>query len=355
MVMTVVKRLLRLDEMTRHQRESELPLVIEGSGDGAGCENFLAYLHAHKLEIDAQIHKHGAILFRGFAIDQPSQFEDAATRLCGGLAENYPFGMAPRNKVDGTGAVFTTTKSVHTAHHDLIPIGLHNEMAYSSYAPDRIAFYCQVPPEPGRYGETIIADTRAIYNRMERSVRDKFERLGVRYIREYRDRPGRFGFDLSWQMVFETSDKDEVARVCRDNGAEIEWFGDGSVRVCNWRPAVIDHPVIGERTWANCSGAATLRGTVKEILWNGGPFRYLHAWFYRAMYAMQSKIAFSLAYGDGTPIPNQDIEAVCEAQDREKVCFQWRHGDLLILDNWLVSHGRALLRGGRRNILAAFG
>ena len=143
--------------------------------------------------------------------------------------------------------------------------------------------------------------------------------------------------------------------MCRENEAAIEWFPDGSVRVHNKRPAVIDHPVTRERAWANCAGAATLRGTIKEILWNGGPFRRLHAWFYRGMYALQSKIAFSLAYGDGTPIPKHDVEAVCEAEDREKVCFQWRRGDVLILDNWLTAHGRALLRGGRRSILAAFG
>jgi hypothetical protein len=57
-------------------------------------------------------------------------------------------------------------------------------------------------------------------------------------------------------------------------------------------------------------------------------------------------------YGDGSPIEFSVLEEIREAYRRETVSFSWQEGDLLMLDNMLVAHGRNPYVG-RRKILVA--
>jgi len=45
-------------------------------------------------------------------------------------------------------------------------------------------------------------------------------------------------------------------------------------------------------------------------------------------------------YGDGSPIESAVLDEIREIYEREAVRFEWRQGDVLLLDNILVSHGR---------------
>ncbi|MGK9789048.1 TauD/TfdA family dioxygenase, partial [Salmonella enterica subsp. enterica] len=45
-------------------------------------------------------------------------------------------------------------------------------------------------------------------------------------------------------------------------------------------------------------------------------------------------------YGDGTPIPDAELDAVRAVLDVHKVVFPWREGDVLMLDNMLTAHAR---------------
>ena len=52
-------------------------------------------------------------------------------------------------------------------------------------------------------------------------------------------------------------------------------------------------------------------------------------------------------YGDGSPIEPEVMEHLREAYRAETVSFPWQKGDLLMLDNMLVAHGRAPYSGAR--------
>jgi hypothetical protein len=52
-------------------------------------------------------------------------------------------------------------------------------------------------------------------------------------------------------------------------------------------------------------------------------------------------------YGDGAPIEPSVIDALHEAYRNATVSFPWEKGDLLMLDNMLVAHGRAPYTGAR--------
>jgi hypothetical protein len=59
-------------------------------------------------------------------------------------------------------------------------------------------------------------------------------------------------------------------------------------------------------------------------------------------------------YGDGSPIPEDDLRQIRLAFDAEEVEFQWSPNDILLLDNMRVAHARNPYKGKRR-ILAAMG
>lgn len=64
---------------------------------------------------------------------------------------------------------------------------------------------------------------------------------------------------------------------------------------------------------------------------------------------------YSVTLDGDVPIP---IELVCAwnaAVARCSAPIAWRSGDVLLLDNWTVLHGRRKFEGGRRRIYASFG
>lgn len=62
----------------------------------------------------------------------------------------------------------------------------------------------------------------------------------------------------------------------------------------------------------------------------------------------ESDLPFNTYYGDGKRIEPEIVAAIRDAIDAETVVFRWQAGDLLLLDNMLVAHGRNPYTGPRR-------
>ena len=284
------------------------------------------WLTAQRSWVDEALAVHGGLLFRGFALTRPEEFH-AVVKSYDSDPLPYVEGQSQRTRVMAN--IYTSTEYPPDQK-----ITLHNELSYVQTPPRRLFFFCEIAPGTG--GETPIADCRRVYERIEPAMRSRFVERGIRYVKNMH---GGKGFGKSWQDHFETSDRSAVEEHLAASGEEFRWKPDDTLWTSQKRPAVIEHPETGETIWFNQADLwhYTNLGSKGEAL--------------RRMVG-EEELPTNAYYGDGTPIDAADLAAIREISWQEATVFPWIQGDLLILDNWLVSHGRKSFSGERKILVA---
>lgn len=296
-----------------------LPLVLEPRVEGV---DLVGCVSGRRGRIEGLLHRHGAILFRGFKVSSADALEQFIAATSADWAE-YREAATPRTQVSEH--VHTSTDYPADQH-----IFLHNENSHCESWPLKIYFLCLTPAAGG--GETPVADCRAVYRGLDPRIVERFERKGVLYVRNF----GRLGF--SWRQVFKTGDRSEVEAYCRNAGMEFEWRDADRLRIRYVREASALHPVTRERVWFNHAtffNQGNLDSRMREEL--------------LAEFS-EDELPYDTFYGDGTPIEPSVIDELREAYRRHTVAFPWEAGDLLMADNMLVAHGRHPFLG-RRQVL----
>lgn len=298
------------------------PLVLEPAVEGV---NLVSWASGAKEYLEKQLEQHGAILLRGFKVDSAEKFQQFARTLSPELLD-YRERAAPRKEVAPN--IYTSTEYPPT-----LPIPLHHEMSYSHNWPMKIWFYCQQPAL--EKGATPIANDRLIIQRLDPLIKETLIRKKIRYTRNY-----GVGPDLSWQDVFQTSDKAVVEVYCRQALMEFEWVSDNVLRTHQVRPAVVTHPKTGETIWFNHSHMFHV-SNVDPVLRESLLADFGEEFLPRNAY-----------YGDGSPIEDSMMQEIRELYQQTAVIFPWQQGDILWLDNMLASHGRQPFSGPRKILVA---
>jgi alpha-ketoglutarate-dependent taurine dioxygenase len=295
-----------------------LPILLEVA---ASVSNALSWAEENQQNVQSLIKNNGAVLIRGLKILGSNQFGKILSTLFGSKLLEYTYRSTPRTELRGN--VYTATEYPAS---EVIP--QHNENSYSRNWPTRIGFMCILPAETG--GETPIGDSRVVYDMLPKSVRDKFEQKGVMYVRNYS------ALDLPWPVVFQTGDKSQVEKYCKENELNYEWIENDGLRTSQINPATAAHPRTGEKIWFNQAHlfhVSSLGKDVAEALIASFGEEYLPRNAY---------------YGDGSPIEAETLELIRSAYEQTKIKFAWRTGDLLLLDNMLFTHGRESYTGARK-------
>ncbi len=300
--------------------------------------------------------KYGALLFEGFNLTQVEDFEEFALQLDPRLFDQYR-GTAPRNA--RTRYVYSSTEL--PAH---LPIPQHLEMSFLPGAPRKLFFYCQTAPK--RHGETPIADFRAVYKALDSEVREAFELRGIRHVRNYNPPGKHMEIDLSklktWDKVYGTDDPVEVCRKCRSEGQEFELRKDNSLKLINRGPAVREHPLSGEKVWYNHAQVFHPEGPVLEAekiaRRQGGIRQRAFSVFLRTFHQLTQPFlkdeyrGTQVTFGDGSAIPVRYIRHLQDVIWDHMVFFPWKKGDVLMIDNFAVAHGRMPFWGPREVLVA---
>jgi len=269
----------------------------------------------------AQLRTPGALLFRGFEPLELSGLARLVEELCGPLLE-YEYASTPRRKLEGR--VYTATE-----YSPKLTIPLHNEQSYTRRWPRLLWFHCLQPAAEG--GATLLADSRRVLARISDDVRRRFSERGIRYVRNYGS-----GVDLTWQRAFGTEDPKEVEETCRAWDIEFEWKTDGGLRTWQVCQATTRHPETGAEVWFNQAHLFHVTSLPEDV--RDGLL---------AAFA-EEELPRHAYFGDGSPIAPADLDVIRDAYDRETIGVQWEAGDVLVVDNLLVAHGRAPFSGARR-------
>lgn len=286
-----------------------LPLVMRPDQEG---QDLLTLVSRHRDAIRERLLRYGGILFRGFPEVTVPTFRSLIVAICGDPLA-YLERSSPRHEVKDS--IYTSTD--YPAKQTIF---LHNEQSYNVSWPLRIFFHCVVAAPSG--GATPLADCRRIYQRISAPTREKLAAGGYCYARHF---GGQIG--LTWQEAFQTSDRAEVEEYCGKNAISFEWGPRGTLSTRQIRPVISQHPETLEPVWFNhltFFNIATLGPQTARALLSLG----------------KEQLPNNTYYADGTDLEPEVLAELRDAYQAELVTFRWQPGDILMLDNMLVAHGR---------------
>lgn len=299
------------------------------------------WLRARQDAFDALLCEVGAVVLRGFAWRDTDGFAQAIDHYPT-MANGYLGGATPRDQIKGK--VYEATRAPSAAK-----LMFHQEMAYLPSYPSKLAFFCNQAPDTG--GETLIADVRRFDSEMSQAFREQIRRRGVRYRRNFRRPDWSSGdgdldtFHRPWTEAFSTTDPAEAEAGCRAMGLDFVWETNGSFSVIYNAPGFVTHPRTGREIWfnqipsqsPNVSSVGTERAALYDRHYGDNPRPY------------------ETTYGDGGPIAHDELMAVYPLLECLEVAFPWQNGDLMLLDNFYVFHGRGAYTGHRDVQVALLG
>ncbi|GAB4842304.1 hypothetical protein Ancab_012274 [Ancistrocladus abbreviatus] len=309
-----VFRKLEITQQRLYKSGVRFPLVLSPN-PSTPCNlsliDFTEAIKEHKPWLQSLLHDAGAILFRGFPVSSASDFNDVVEAF--GF-EDYPYvgGVGLRSKV--LGRIWTANESPPDQK-----IPFHHEMSHAREFPTKLFLFCEV--EPGSGGETPIALSHVVYERMKESHLEFVQELEehglicVRVLGDDDDVSSAVG--RGWKSTFSTTDKSVAEERAAKQGLKLEWLEDGVKVVIGPIPAVRFDKARHQHVWFN-----TMVGN------------------YTVWQDARNDPTKSITFGDGRPLPAHIIYHCEKILEEECVAIPWQKGDVLLLDNWAVQHGR---------------
>ena len=292
----------------------DLPVGVLVSAVDHPCElPWLLKFRSDKVE--RVLLSRGVVLFRGFSALTPGQLEAIVNEL-GAKPMSYSERSTPRSKISGS--VYSSTE-----YHPALRIPMHSEMSYTNRWPSKLMFYCSVAATRG--GETPIAYSSDILNCLGPEIVGEFKARQIKYVRNF-----GIGSDLSWQETFQTDDKGTVELTCRRRGISFEWVSPSHLRTSQVLPAIRRHPITKQEVWFNQANVFHHSNVPEEIK------------------AVSDEPSRAVYYGDGGEIEDAVLETIEVAFLKCRYDVSWREGDMLLIDNMQVAHGRMPYVGERK-------
>jgi alpha-ketoglutarate-dependent taurine dioxygenase len=261
----------------------------------AAARSLLAIDRDHVMRLFKQ---HGALLFRGF--DASADSFRAFTEPFGKSFLVYPGDRRDRVGEDPT---------VQTVDHGCQAILLHAELSYLPIRPDLCWFHCIRPAAQG--GETILCDGVEIARALSPATWRFLEENPIRYVRD---------LDPSiWRALFGANTTDDLAATIARLGCESSMRIEGDLLHVD-----VTTPAIGRPRFGSAPAFAN-----------------------NLVFSARTDKPLSLA--GGGPLPDDVHDEIAGVMDRLIVEIAWQGGDVLMLDNTRMLHGRRAIpeRAGR--------
>ncbi|MDP5209826.1 TauD/TfdA family dioxygenase [Microbulbifer sp. 2205BS26-8] len=293
-----------------------LPIVVEANKQS---EHLYEWVQDNKDGVDTLIEQYGGIVFRGFALDGRQGF----INFVGDISEplEYRYRSTPRKHLGKN--LYTSTEY---PPDQVIP--LHCENAYQRDWPMRLFFYCERVAKEG--GETLLANIAHITHNIPQEIIQSYTDKKIMYVRNYHR-----GLDLPWQTVFQTENKNEVNDYCERHGIVTKWLDNNTLRTEQICQVMAKHPGNRKSLWFNQAHLfhiSNLDKKIREVLLK--------------LYS-QEALPRNVLHGDGSFLDEEYLDQIRTVYDQHKALLSWQKGDVLLLDNMAIAHGRNTFSGDR--------
>ncbi len=291
------------------------------AGSGMDVQGAAGWVAMHRASIQEQLDQCGAVVFRGFGLSSDSHFDQFIRAFAW---QNFTYAESLSNAVrrNRTDRVFTANEAPPD-----VSIYLHHEMAQTPIYPSKLFFFCEQPALKG--GATPICRSDWLLERLALDapafVAACAER-GVRYSQTMPlDEDLASGQGRSWRSTLSANNRLEAEAKLTALSYEWSWLADGSLQVTT--------PVL--------PAVRTLNDGSQSF------FNQLIAAFFGWQDARNDGRK-AITHGDGTPLNNDAMQAAVALAEELTVDLRWQQGDVALVDNFRVMHGRRPFAGERR-------
>eukprot|EP00980_Cylindrotheca_fusiformis_P002093 scaffold470_cov98-Cylindrotheca_fusiformis.AAC.5 len=333
-------------------------LVLSPPTDMTAADEASQFVSMHRAEIDTALNKYGAILFRGFPLQEVNDFDSFVSSWedWQDLSYDKSMSFAVRHKLSNR--ICTTNEGKSGG------LVFHHEQAQTPLWPSYVFFCCLLPAQPGDGGATGIVSSDLVYqelNKRHPAFIEKCEEHGVRYtIYAGPEQDATKGAGRSWKSFFHVTTKEECEEKLKAGGWDWEWGVDakgGKTESENFLKCTtpdLDAVKVAPGTTKKCFFNQLIATTANALEFSnvgksGGGYNPL------TDVPTQEGIDACVRFGNGDTVPlNILMEAkeICEDLATD-IC--WEKGDVALISNYLMMHARRPWNGpaGTRKLLAS--
>lgn len=309
----------------QQEYDGVFPLAHCPTRTDISLEETLSWARDHAEQLVAQVEQHGAVLFRGFPINGAEDF-DAFIRAFGLGSFTYAESLSNAVRVNKTDLVFTANEAPPE-----VSIFLHHEMAQTPLFPAQLFFCCEIAAAQG--GQTPLCRSDVVLRELTRLAPDFVAALAQHGVRYSNTMPAEddlaSGQGRSWKSTLSVDGRATAETRLKELGYDFEWLGDGALRATTPVLPAIRTLQDGRKVFFNQLIAA-FRGW-KDAGTDG------------------SKV---ITLGDGAALDASGINLAIELGDQYSFDLAWQAGDVALVDNYLVMHGRRPFEGQRRVLVS---
>lgn len=303
--------------------DGRFPLIATRPESVHGLDASLAWLKENQTQLESDLSQAGVILFRGFPLKDANDF-DAFSACFEYPSFTYQESLSNAVRINFTDRVFTANEAPKD-----VEIYLHHEMAQTPLSPSKLFFFCQHAADSG--GATPVCRSDHLYSALlERrpELAKQFADKGVRYTTHMPSvNDTKSGQGRSWKDTLSVNDIAEAETKLKELGYDWIWQDDGSLSATSpVLPAVIEHH--GSLVFYNQLIAAFMG-------WKG----------------VRDDPSVALQFGDGSNIDANALYEIGQWAEEFTFDLQWQDGDVALIDNRRVMHGRRPYSGDRKRLV----
>ena len=305
---------------------ADFPACFEHDGTLTDPEAVTAWIRRDRKALLSNIEASGALLLRGLPLKSAEDFHRVVEAFDLGRF-SYRESLSNAVRIDLTDRAFTANEAPPEA-----TIRLHHELAQTPAHPRHLFFFCERAAASG--GATALCRSDQLYERLIEAHPDFMRAasehgLVYHHVMPGEDDPGS-SMGRSWRSTLDAVSREDAERKLAALGYTFEWRRDDELAVTTpCLPAVLELPD-GRRSFFNQIVATRSWRDIRN-----SPERVLRL-------------------GNGQPISLDLRDAIASLTESLAIDLLWQRGDLAVLDNHRVQHGRRPFQGDRK-VLVAFG